>query len=404
MSIDADFRDVRRAILDRLKSGNWGLRLRRSLAAAAIVGVTGGSSSFDAPPNQPSLYPPVVGGYPEDHGFSLRNLFKVFYDDAAQNRARYIEDKKELEAEMKACTAGPHGCHSPIGEFAAMLEKVRAIPDRLAQAKIVNAWINIRIAYDTNEPLYAKNNDDHRTLSNALKDGKAVCDEIARLKLFALERLNFSPDDIRWVAEDMYVDGRPQQHGHAVMVVRDKGKVWVMNLMPAERPRSLTQPEAMGMIISASKLESSATQLNFSRQSDWSKACYIFLPTFQFNATQAGSYDSAEPLGDWSNVPAQARNAVKETISLNADDFRKMPLMAIMASAFLGHYKITDAKTAKKDNAKRPSLVAPKTPQCVEPPSYIPSASNISPTGLPAPTMRFNAEGINLPLFQTPTL
>src|SRR6185437_16754942 len=98
------------------------------------------------------------------------------------------------------------------------------------------------------------------------------------------------PDDIRLVAEDMYVDGRPQEHRHAVTVVRIKNKIWVMNLMPVLTPRSISPAGAIDLVITASKLESSAMQLNFSRQSDWSKACYIFLPAYQFNATQNASY------------------------------------------------------------------------------------------------------------------
>ena len=388
-------------MLNRLKSGNWGRRVRRSVAAITVVGVAG------MPPNQPSLHPPTVGGYNEEHGFTLRNMFKAFYDEAAQNRGRYLEDKKELEGEIAACGMAHASCHPRVREFAAMLEAVRKIPNKLTQVEIVNAWVNIKIAYDLKEPILSSTNDDHRTLSNALKDSKAVCDEIARLKLFGLEKLGFAPDDIRWVAEDLYVDGRLQKHGHAVTVVRIGNKIWAMNLMPADMPRSISPAGEIDLAMTASRLESSATQLNFSRQSDWSKACYLYLPTYQFNAAQDASYDSAEPLGDLSNVPASARRAVKETVALSAKDFQNLPLMAIMASAFSAHYKITDAKTAKKENAKRPPVVIPKelAPSCAGAPSYGPhSALSISPMASPGATMRFNADDTNLPLFQMPIL
>lgn len=254
----------------------------------------------------------ALAGYKEDRQGAL-----------ARNRT-VERDWESYFQEKEALNACGDRCGKNIAAFFNMIEAVKKERDKLLQIELINAWVNLHVAYDHDELRRAKSNSDHRTMKQALIDGKGVCNEIARLKMFGLEQTGFAPDDIRVAGEALFIGGKAQGTGHAVATVRLNGKTWIMNILPGGfTPQIMKIMKEEQKIALASKIETAEAHLNFSGNSYWAPRGWNFVPSYQYNADQHSQYIAPVPRKDMSNVPTAARDANAETRQLDTAKLKK---------------------------------------------------------------------------------
>ena len=364
MNTQANFRREQSTLLHRIHTP-WRFALTVGIYAAALFS-SGKASASDislptatAPqdttltPTAPytSVFTMTVGGYAEyKDPFGLKNHW------ITQDQAKYLADKAELEAAMDVCVKNPAHHDPRVRELMHMIEKGRRIPDQLTQAQLVTAWFNIKIKYDDNEKKVAKTDLDHRSLLQALREGKTVCDGQSALKLFVLEKLGFDQSSIRWMGEKTYLKGKTRG-GHAIVLVRIEKQLWAMDHQPLSiKGKRISRTTARNEMIVASTLEPVATHFNFSGKSFTAIRGVVAVPDFSYNSTQVFFFDShGAPHKDLSNVPKAAHHAKEKTTSLTLATMRKYNLSRIMDMAFFGHYTLVADKKKNSPSAKKPA-------------------------------------------------
>lgn len=206
----------------------------RAAAQAAHIAIMGDDPSLQVRANP---HPLAYAGYAENNEERIRAYgpasnhsdMVVSRFSLRQNHAELIGNAAELDAALRQCAAEPANCAPGIREYSTMLEVARALPDRLTQSSFVNAWVNTALLYDG---VVANDKLPHRSLTEALSDGRAVCDEQAQLKLHALNAIGFPAQDVRYVlgfVRSNAADGRLQDSGHAVVLARHGRVNWVLN-------------------------------------------------------------------------------------------------------------------------------------------------------------------------------
>ncbi|MDE2030216.1 MAG: transglutaminase domain-containing protein, partial [Alphaproteobacteria bacterium] len=227
-----------------------------------------------------------------------------------------------------------------IKAFADMLERVKEIPSQLTQIETINAWVNLYIRYDKKE---AKDDLPHRSLERALIDRKGVCDEIARLKLFALEALGYQENDIRWVSETYYKNDVRNDPGHAVTLVRIGDDHWILNDWSSSiRKYRITEKNAADMMDGASQIEKASTELNITGESFWGEQGHALMPEASFNSNERAVYDvtAHNKLPETAMSEASREAEYSDTrLSDTPDVWRDV--VPILQSAVMAHHEVT---------------------------------------------------------------
>lgn len=136
----------------------------------------------------------------------------------------------QLDAAIETCKRQPADCVPEVQQYQAMIEQVRRIPDKLTQAKTINGWVNTTMLYDQDIVTRARAHQPYSLPSTlgALTKGSGICDHQAELKLYALSKVGFRQDDVRF-AVLMQLDEGKWITGHAVVLARIDGKNYVLN-------------------------------------------------------------------------------------------------------------------------------------------------------------------------------
>jgi hypothetical protein len=163
-----------------------------------------------------------------------------------------------------------------------MIDYVHGVPDKKMQALLVNAWINLALAYDPPTRPY-------RSLVGALTDAKGGCYEIAGLKLAALEILGFAADDVRLVAELSTTNGKRDETGHTVVEVRIDGQNWIMNDQHM-RAEFIATRSAFFVASYHSVMEPDCVHVNYGNNSLWTPNVKYF-PWGSYNSAYFARYD-----------------------------------------------------------------------------------------------------------------
>jgi hypothetical protein len=134
----------------------------------------------------------------------------------ARNQLTLLRNKIEMDAAFVHCDNAPTTCPPSLVAYRSMIGVVRQIADPLTQAGVVNAWVNNAIQYDNVE---AKQASWRRTLTDTLAAGQGVCDEQGQLKLYALDKAGFKPENLRFVLAAMVQNGK-RVGAHAFVLTR----------------------------------------------------------------------------------------------------------------------------------------------------------------------------------------
>ena len=273
----------------------------------------------------------TFGGYTESH----RGFYEKLFADSSwvsQEQQKYLNDKAELENVIVECSTSPKSCNPRIAAFAQMIKDVGQVPDRLTQVKLINAYIN-KIDYDDDEVKSSRTDLDHHTLLEAITLNKVICDEVARLKLFALEKIGFSQDEARWVSESIYINGVKQDSGHAIVEIKIDGQNWIMNIKANSLSYgAISTQQAISEIIKQSKMENDSDHLNNRSNSYWWHNSERPAPRYGFNSTQRFTYVPENSSDNRTSLSAKTELTPHELAEYNA--------LEILASAFTPHYEI----------------------------------------------------------------
>lgn len=270
-------------------------------------------------------------------------------------QARFIRNSQELDQALIDCQNNSPTCDPNIKSFARMLDEVRQISDQATQIMAVNAWVNLWINYDFKE---AETHAEHRSLKQAIIDRQGVCDEQAQLKTFAIEKLGFSDDQVRWVGLDYYMNAKHEKDGHAFTVVKIGQTNWVLNNQsPIWEGESLNNyRNALTAISYSSLMETAEAATNIAETSFLYDKGQTFIPLYAFNRTKRLTYVPKMPPENLKDVllPADASRATGENISLfgtNAretglviDADQRTNLLKTMLPAMEGHYELGEVK------------------------------------------------------------
>ncbi|MGB9152465.1 MAG: transglutaminase domain-containing protein [Alphaproteobacteria bacterium] len=341
--------DFRRAGQKACRS-RIGKNIRRGLFALLAASTFAKAPVYaGSPAPEPSKLGFTVGGYQEytDPSSSKTGWLSTY-------QARYLQDSAELQAAMDDCTKNAPTCDPHVKAFADMLKLVKKVPDQLTQIEMVDTYLNT-ISYDYDEESHAKSDLDHHTFKQVLDLNKGVCDEVAGLKLFALEKLGFHEQNIRWVGEDVYGDGE-RADAHAVTAVRIGSQVWIMNLGDAIDAGNYTGQKAVLLVMSNSTVEASDTELNFSNHSffqDYVPGIYL-VPATAFNSTSTGLYRDLIPDKNLNNIPPEDRLAPKDSKAISLHTLEKYHFLPILLKAMSTAYHMQNAST---------ELAAPPAPK-----------------------------------------
>ncbi|MFA4994925.1 MAG: hypothetical protein WC521_06445 [Bdellovibrionales bacterium] len=340
------------------------------------------------PENLPYLRPtnPIsMGGYEEDH-----DDLPAGGSDILMEQSRYLEEKAELEAAIMAPK------NRWIKEYADMLKQVRRVSDELLQAKLINAWFNVKMHFDDDEARIFNEDGPIRSLHDALIYSKGIPSQTAKLKLFSLEKVGFKHNDIRYVAEYYYKGGDREDHFigesdkdgsnpfrcngmHAIAVAHIGENTWALD-NKNEKPINwgiddevrchLSQTEAWNYVLDAAEIESAATHLNISQNSfiRHNPCCFrwkaLYRPFAEFNSTQAAEYKGIDHPLHAPFFPAQALNAPETSVTLTHAEIKKIDVCALMASAFSAHHTYkSGSDAAYLDAPPRPPRAWPGKPR-----------------------------------------
>jgi Transglutaminase-like superfamily len=244
------------------------------------------------------------------------------HQELVDERNRFCREKAELIRRMDACRRDGKGPPA-IEQFAAMTDYVRGVPDKKTQALLVNAWINLAIAYDPPTRPY-------RSLSGALTDAKGGCYEIAGLKLAALEILNFAADDVRVVAELSTTNGKRDETGHTVVELRIDGQNWIMNDQHM-RAEFIATRSAFFVASYHSVMEPDCVHVNYSNNSLWTPNTNYF-PWGSYNSSYFARYEgvtrSDPPVkGDLPRLPPVSEKYISLGTVIGEDATRRQQII-----------------------------------------------------------------------------
>ena len=289
-----------------------------------------------------------VAGYREGL-IDLSNPRKIL--DAGADQSLYLWDKKDLQRAMEEARKNPAAANPGIKAFSDMIDAVGELKDTREKLEMINGWINSHVEYDKVEEANSKTNFSHRTLAGALKDGQGVCDEQARLKLLAIEELidrkkiDLNPDDVRWVDENVYKDGKNTDTGHAVVAVRTKeGPVWILsNQADLIENGPISQSKATSSMMRNSRMETATTQVNAAGKSMFEGSNKIYIPDESFNSKTIGVFPSSDP----QHLPREALDPKAVGYQDGTDEARDQAVLARLAqTAFEDRHKILPEKSA----------------------------------------------------------
>jgi hypothetical protein len=258
------------------KTYNRRLFLKTALAQAGIIATsTFGISAHDyrARPARPI----ALAGFNERRDDPRR---WERYQELVDERNRFCREKAELIGRIDACRHDGKGSPA-VKRFTDMIDYLRGVPDKRMQALLVNAWINLALAYDPPTRPY-------RSLIGALSDAKGGCYEIAGLKLAALEILGFAADDVRLVMELSTTNGKRDETGHTVVAVRIEGQNWIMNDQHM-RAGFVATRSAFFVASYHSVMEPDGVHVNYSNNSLWTPNTNYF-PWGAYNSSYLARY------------------------------------------------------------------------------------------------------------------
>ncbi|CAK9253394.1 unnamed protein product [Sphagnum jensenii] len=317
-------------------------------------------SQFDTPKGM------VMGGYREYHGYWLGSSYGKH---VLEDQARYIGDKKELDATLAACTVQAAVCNPNIKAFSTMVEKVKTIEDEITQSEVIQAWVDAAIVYDHDEEKALDKAGSaplpYRTLTQSLIDLKGVCKEIAELKFVAHELIGRSEKNMRLVAVHIFDNGVPNEN-HAVIETRIGHQNFILNLFdPMMFQNRLTPNDLKNAIISASTLETDATTLNVMGTSKWSDPGDRLQPYWTFNsvdATYFGKDARRSQLDQSPPVEAYMPQGKVYNLGIALDDPRaSQKILEILKPAFALHYELVSDPAYKQAKANVPSHKSART-------------------------------------------
>ena len=253
---------------------------------------------------------------------------------AIEEKIALQNNKAQLDLALNACVARPDVCDPNLVRYTKMIETVKEIPSPMEKVSAINAWVNSAIRYDTYEAAHVGI---YRSMLGTLIDNRGVCVEQARLKMHALERVGFAPDNIRYVVEHTYENGKQTTVDHAVAVVRldmkSLGHVnWVLNNNQASLPQGYdVQPAASReMITNNSYVEEARVHLGFS-----GKSKLLFTPKVKTDA----------PVKTYV-VPYFSANFVSSTILRNSADVGNSPIAGMDLNYSIGDTATQDRMVA----------------------------------------------------------
>ena len=252
------------------KGGNVRRAIYMALATSPIAACVG------SPSTPPQYYPALssqtpghafpIGGYQEDP--TPVDGSKI---DLPQNRDKYLKDKAELLAALDACAKNLTTCDPHVRPFLNVLELAQKVPDTLTKMEMLQTYFNT-FTYDDAE-IGSINIHDH-SLKEALDLNRAICDEIARLKMFGAEYLKLPESSIRYVSENLYTPNGEFVGSHAVMDAKIGNKVWAISLggYPIDAS-NLSGKQAEILTILLSEIEEASAQLDMSGHSNMEYSC-----------------------------------------------------------------------------------------------------------------------------------
>ncbi len=249
------------------------------------------------------------------------------------SQKKFIDDSAELRKAIAACRQGACPELHNIRLFSDMLDRVKGIQDQRMQVLIVQAWINLFMRYDVEEYRQSRDFSRHHSLKEALTLKKGVCDEVARLKLFALEELGFPHDDVRFVRFSALRDGKLTLDSHSAAFVRLGQQRWVLhNFHPySARNHVLTSCSLVRLLTAASVLEDHVTGLNLDGRSRFMRSDRHFLPDHSFNSAQRAAFARIPYLGNFpGHVVGSSR--ISGPVRLSEADCRNPVVMEIFRS------------------------------------------------------------------------
>ena len=200
-------------------------------AAAMATGVAAHAGGVSAERVIPAPQSPMnLNGFVEYTG-AIHKLDQDRRDILAPVEDTFIliaAHRQELDKTITSCVKIKN-CSPHVIAFQDMIKQVKKIHDPAKQLVAVNVWVNTAIRYDNNEANTTYSNFDHRTLVQSLEESAGICDEIAQLKLYALDKAGFPQKDMRFVIVAGVDKDDNFLGGHAVVAAHVGKTNWVLN-------------------------------------------------------------------------------------------------------------------------------------------------------------------------------
>lgn len=355
------FQQAKNEICGLLTDPYFGMKIHRAgkvalstLAAASSLSLIYGALQ------QPDFWTIVATGVSTAFTISTlrstaKNSSKAFVERLLGfSKKAYLAEKAELEEAIKRTKENPSASPA-VKNFSDMIDSVAAMPDKLARIKAVNAWVNIKLAYDYDvlETRAAK----HPSMLGALTNGKTICDTSARLKLFALEKAGFGPDEVEVVAQHIRENGKMMDVGHAVVFAHIGAKTWVLNSQDASDDAPRFKRFDVDTVRWASEIETKEAQENAFGQSI-SGALETYHAAFGFNSERIIFYPQSK---QEKAVSLPRRRVGSENTKLSNEEVERFHLTSVLASAFPANYAVFKRRASKPvPIAARPHLALTK--------------------------------------------
>lgn len=252
------------------------------------------------------------------------------------SQKKFLDNSAELHQAISDCRQNPRSQHHNIRLFSDMLERVKGIQDKHMQVMLVQAWVNLFLRYDEQASLRTTDYSNHHSLKNAIVLKRGMCDEVARLKLFALEELGFPQNDVRFVRFSLLSDGKVDLNSHGAALVRLGREKWILhNFHPYDEQNRISKDfQYMRPTTYSSMLEDDVTGLNLDNRSYFLKGDRRFVPDYSFNSSQRAEFASI--YGDTGNaysVLAQRSYSNQGYIQLSDENRRDPRVRAVLNSA-----------------------------------------------------------------------
>ncbi len=197
-------------------------------------------------------------------GFTAHRISDKYVQSIyVRQRQKFLKESGKLTQAISECRRGIV-CDPHIKSFINMLDEASADPNPLHKIVIINAWVNLSVAFQKE----GGDNLSHRPLLEIFTNG-ASCDGYSLLKLYALRHTGFGKTEAFWMGILEYQKPisfeRLKGHaaGHAIAVAKIGTKFWALDFFT--NPYRFSTKEAV--IQDAGAVEELSSYVNYSGNS-----------------------------------------------------------------------------------------------------------------------------------------